>query len=184
MEEPPLLSRRVTLSSGQAVRIRAVRPDDADRLIDLFAHLSPESIYYRFLEARKELTPSQAEAFATVDYDREMALVATLVEGDEERVIGVARYAAGEPPDQAVAEAAIVVEDAFQSQGLGTELLRELVQVALQHGIRTFAATVHQSNARILHFIEKSGYPTRKRLDSGVWEVRVDLNSSAHPDVS
>lgn len=179
MADPPAVSRHLKLSSGQAVHIRAVRPDDAKRLIALFARLSPESIYYRFLEARKELTLAQAQAFATVDYDREMALVAILLEDGDERLIGIARYAACEPPDHAVAEAAIVVEDAFQSQGLGTELLRELVQFALQHGVKTFAATVHQSNARILHFIEKSGYPTRKRLESGAWEVRVDLSSTS-----
>jgi len=164
------------LKGGEEAALRAVRPDDTDRLIGLFHRLSPESVYYRFLEARRHLPRSQAELFAKVDYETTMAIVATLMRGGEEDIIGVARYAVIEPSSEGVAEAAIVVEDAYQSKGLGTELLRQLVTYAAAHGVRAFRATVHQGNSRILRFIERSGLPTTKHLDGSVWDIVVELD--------
>jgi acetyltransferase len=155
--------------------LRAVQPDDTDRLIGLFNRLSPESVYYRFLEARRHLPRSQAELFAKVDYETTMAIVATLQRDGDEDIIGVARYALIEPAKDGVAEAAIVVEDAYQSQGLGTELLHRLVAYAAAHGVRAFQATIHQSNSRILRFIEHSQLATTKRLEGSVWDILVDL---------
>ncbi len=165
----------ITLRGGDVAGLRAVRPDDTDRLIALFHRLSPESVYYRFLEARRHLPRAQAELFAKVDYEKTMAIVATLSRDGDEDIIGVARYAIIEPAGKGVAEAAIVVEDAYQSQGLGTELLRRLVTYAAAHGVRAFQATIHQSNSRILRFIERSGLPTTRRLDGSVWDIQVDL---------
>jgi acetyltransferase len=164
-----------TLENGDVTTLRAVRPDDTDRLIGLFHRLSPESVYYRFLEPRRHLPRSQAELFARVDYETTMAVVATLPRGDDEDIIGVARYAIIEPVEAGVAEAAIVVEDAYQSQGLGTELMIQMVTYAAAHGVRAFRATVHQSNNRILRFIERSGLPTTKHLQGSVWDIKVSL---------
>jgi len=164
------------LEGGEEAALRAVQPDDTDRLIGLFHRLSPESVYYRFLEARRHLPRSQAEVFAKVDYEGTMAIVATLIRDGAEDIIGVARYALIEPAGEGVAEAAIVVEDAYQSQGLGTELLRRLVTYAAAHGVHAFRATVHQSNSRILRFIEHSGLRTTKHLDGSVWDIVVDLD--------
>jgi acetyltransferase len=164
-----------TLKSGQVVQLRAVRPDDVDRLIGLFHRLSPASVYYRFLEPRKDLPRPQAERFAQVDYERQMAIVASLARDGEEDLIGVARYAQLDPPVDHMAEAAIVVEDAYQHQGLGSELLRQLVNYASQHGVQAFRATVHHSNQRILDFIQRSGLPAAKRLDDSVWDIVVEL---------
>jgi acetyltransferase len=164
------------LKGGEEAALRAVRPDDTDRLIGLFHRLSPESVYYRFLEARRHLPRSQAELFAKVDYETTMAIVATLTRDGDEDIIGVARYALIEPSSEGVAEAAIVVEDAYQSQGLGTELLRQLVTYAAAHSVRAFRATVHQSNSRILRFIERSGLPTTRHLDGGVWDIVVEID--------
>jgi acetyltransferase len=164
-----------TLQDGRIAQLRAVQPDDVDRLIGLFNRLSPESVYFRFLEPRKTLPRSQAEVFAKVDYEHQMAIVATLPEGDDEVIIAVARYAWLDPVSDRIAEAAIVVEDACQNQGLGTELLRLLVDFASKHGVRAFRAAVHQSNQRILDFIHHSGLPATKRLQAGVWDIIVEL---------
>lgn len=175
MQDPSFAVVEHRLKDGQSARLRPIRPDDADRLIDLFGRLTPESVYFRFLETRPSLPRPQAEAFARVDYASSMAIVATAPRPEGEAIIGVARYAAIGAPQDAVAEAAIVVEDAFQSQGLGTVLLTALADYAADHGIRAFQATVHANNQRILSFIEGSGLPTHKRLEAGVWDIRVDL---------
>lgn len=165
----------ITLRDGTTVTIRPIRPDDAPRLQALFYRLSPESIALRFLGHRKELPYEQAKQFATVDYHKRMALVATREQGGEEHIIAVARYAVDPVGQTDFAEAAIVVEDEYQKRGLGTLLLIRLVEYARQHGIHAFTATVRHDNVQIMRFIRKSGLPTERKLGAGVWEIVVKL---------
>jgi acetyltransferase len=162
------------LRDGAAVAIRPIMPDDAPRLQSMFSRLSSESIYFRFLEYRKTVTDQQAYEFANIDYQTQMALVAALEENGEQHLIAVARYfvQACKPEH---AEVGIVVEDRFQNQGLGTFLLNQLTLYAVDRGIQAFVATVSHQNSRILRFIKKSGLPSHKMLDMGMWDVEVRL---------
>lgn len=166
----------IELRDGTLVALRPVRSDDARRLIDLHSRLSPESLYYRFLEVSKELTPAQARAFAEVDYQNSMALVATLPDGDDDELItAVARYGVDPTLGEGVAEVAVIVEDPYQGLGLGTIMLQRLTLYAKEHGLRAFRASVHQSNEKILRFIKRSGLPAERKLDGSVWEILVEL---------
>jgi acetyltransferase len=166
----------VTLMDGTQVLIRPIRPDDAPRLQHGFTHLSPESIYLRFLETFKALSDQQAENFATVDYQNRMAFVASIQEDGQEHLIGVARYSKINQAEPGLAESAVVVIDEYQGRGLGTLLLIRLVDYARAHGVTTLLATVHYTNAKMLRFIQRSGFPfQRKILEPGVWEIRVFL---------
>lgn len=179
----PYIPETYLLKDGTAVTIRSIRPDDAPRLQALVKRLSPESIFYRFLEFLKELTPKQAEELAKVDYSRRMALVATLSEGeDDELIIAVARYSVQSASQPDVAEVGIVVEDRFQSQGLGSKLMKELTSYAREQGIRAFSGYISHQNTRILNFIRKSGLPTERRLEMGMWEITVELAENSKGD--
>jgi RimJ/RimL family protein N-acetyltransferase len=166
----------VTLRDGNQVTIRPIQPADAPLLQDLLTRLSPESVYKRFMAYLKRLSDEQAERFANVNYDTEMAFVATNAAG---QVIGVARYMTPNPPEPGAAEAAVVVEDAYQGNYLGTYLLRHLVQYALVRGIGVFTAAIHPSNEKIVRFIRKSGYPVESRFSDGMIEFRVHINEEA-----
>jgi len=113
--------------------------------------------------------------FANLDYKTHMALVALIREGDEEQIIGVARYALIQDRSES-AEAAIVVRDDYQSKGLGSLLMGRLVQYARDQGVKSFIATVHTSNARIRYFIQRSGLANKRvMVEPGVWEIRIYL---------
>ena len=75
----------------------------------------------------------------------------------------------------ALAEAAILVEDEYQKQGLGTLLLTRLVAYARTHGIRAFMATIRHDNVQIMRFVRHSGLPAERKLEVGVWEIVVRL---------
>lgn len=175
----------VTLRDGSQVILRPIRPDDAPRLQALYGRLTPESIYFRFLGQSRELSDQQARRLANVDYDRQMAWVATPDPLGE--IIGVARYVtpaeagAGEGSSR-VAEAAVVVEDRWQRRGLGTMLLQRLAEYARGQGIELLQATVHQANTQILRFIRRSGLPTESHIDGGLWEIRVSLEEEEGRD--
>jgi RimJ/RimL family protein N-acetyltransferase len=176
MKAAPPEPETFILKNGAPVTIRPIRPDDAPRLQALLARLSPESIFYRFLEYLKSLTPEQAEELANVDYQTRMALVAALEVQGQEQVIAVARYSTVAPDHPETAEVGVVVEDIYQNQGLGSRLLDLLTIYARDHGIRFFTGAISAQNARILRFIRRSGLPTERRLDQGMWEVEVKID--------
>lgn len=165
-----------TLADGTRVFLRPIRPDDAPRLQETFRRLSPQTVYYRFLQTFKELSDQQAKELAHVDYQTRMAIVASIMEDGKESIIGVARYGCLVPDHPELAEAAIVVRDDFQSRGLGTLIMDRLVRYAREHGIEAFLGYIHTSNFRIMHFIEKGGLPVHKQMvEPGTFEVRVLL---------
>ena len=182
-EDPPLPANypkdwisQFTVDDGRIVTVRPIRPEDAPRLQEGFSHLSAESVYYRFLDSTKALTDELARRLATLDYQSQMALVGEIIESGEERLVGVARYAAVGDKDPGAAETAVIVRDDFQGKGLGTYLYTQLIGYARQHRIKYFIATVHQSNVRIINFIRRSGLSfDRKVLEPGVLLLRIHL---------
>lgn len=77
------------LRDGGSIHIRAIRPDDKERLVEAFGRLSPRSVYYRFFSAKKRLTDEQLRHFTELDFSGSVGLVATLLENEREQIIGV-----------------------------------------------------------------------------------------------
>jgi GNAT superfamily N-acetyltransferase len=165
------------LSDGTTVSLRPIRPDDAARLRAFHARLSPNSIYLRWLSAHPVLTEEEAAQLSNLDYRTRMAYVATTGAGEAEQIVGVARYGLVKADDPEVAEAAVVVEDAYQGRGLGWALLARLVSYARAMGVRAWVAEINAVNARMLRFIERGGLPTTRQLEGGSWQVRMDISS-------
>src|SRR5450759_2760562 len=90
------------------------------------------SKYMRFMNTIRELSQSQLARLTQIDYDREMAFVATVPQGDGELEVGVARYATN--PDGESCEFAIVVADSWQGKGLARKLISVLIDAAKSHG--------------------------------------------------
>lgn len=172
---------QVELRDGARVQLRLLRPDDIERIKAFFYRLSPESIFYRLLEFRTYITDDEARRLCDVDGQTHVAIAATLVTDGREDIIAVARYSLVDPETPGVAEAAIVVEDSFQRRGLGTLLIRRLVDYAQSHGIESFVASVHTNNTRILRFIERSGLRVQRQLHQGVWDFTVHLLAPTSP---
>ena len=147
-EYPLELVQVVSLRDGATVRLRPIRPDDEPGLEALFGRLSPQSVYQRFFAWHRRLPQSWYHEFSNVDYTRRFALVAEEAAADGIRLRGVARW---EPSDEdEAAEMAIVIEDAWQGRGLGTVLLRRLLEIGANRGIHLFVADVLAENERML----------------------------------
>jgi len=174
--EPPDIRETIQLNDGSFIELRAIRPDDAPRLQALHARLSPESIYLRFLTFSSELPLDKARALATVDYQSQMAVVATSNHANEEVVLGVARYTASEQ-EPGVAEIAIVVEDQYQNRGLGTILFMKLGAYARAKKIHTFVAMVSTENAKILRYVHSGRLPVESETWLGAGEILVKLKT-------
>ncbi|MDH4094867.1 MAG: bifunctional acetate--CoA ligase family protein/GNAT family N-acetyltransferase [Betaproteobacteria bacterium] len=143
-------------SEGPRVTLRPIRPEDAEMEQAFVKRLSSESRYFRFMDTLRELTPLMLVRFTQIDYDREMAFVATVPEGSAETEVAVARYVAN--PDGESCEFALVVADDWQGRGLGRRLMEKLIAVARARGQRSMLGHVLAENRGMLALARKLGF--------------------------
>jgi acetyltransferase len=141
---------------GTLVTIRAIRAADFDLERKFADQLSPASRYQRLMSARR-LSSEDLRRFTDIDYDIEMALIATVLTDDPEREVGVARYVQDKSaPGQA--EFAIVLADDWQHHGLGRKLLSSLFSIAAQKGIRRIVGMTLTANDDMLALARRMGF--------------------------
>jgi GNAT superfamily N-acetyltransferase len=160
----------VRMLDGGAIRIRAIRPDDQERLHDHFRGMSEQSIYFRFMGIRRDLSPQDLKQLTELDFRNHVGLAATLTENGRERFIGVGRYICGADPHRA--EVAFAILDGFQGRGIGTLLLEHLSLIADANGVAEFEADVLGENRQMLELFAHSGFESHRALDSGVVRLR------------
>lgn len=165
-----------TMLDGAAIRIRAIRPDDGERLHEHFHGLSQKSVYFRFMGIRRDLSPNDLQRLTELDFKNHVGLAATLTEDGRERFIGVGRYICGADPHRA--EVAFAVLDGFQGRGIGTILLKHLALIADANGVAEFEADVLGENRQMLEVFVHSGFKAHPSLDSGVIHLRYSTSKT------
>jgi RimJ/RimL family protein N-acetyltransferase len=151
---PASQPQAVTLRSGDVVRIRQVRPDDAQALARAYENLGEQSRYRRFFTVMPELPEDTLKAAVEVDHLNHEALVAVpLLSGE---IVGECRFIRlTDQPD--TAEIGVTVVDAWQGRGLGSALLACLSDRALRAGIEYFTAEVLAENRTMLALLPGLG---------------------------
>ncbi len=142
---------------GQPLVLRPIRPEDGAAHVAFFAALAPDDVRYRMFVRVRELTPSQLARFTQIDYDREMAFIATRagVDGTNE-TIGVARVVAD--PDNLQAEFAVTIRSDLKGHGLGQILMEKLIAYCRQRGTREIVGEAMPQNTRIIRLVKKLGF--------------------------
>lgn len=156
---PKHLVTRQHLPDGTPLTIRPIRPEDAQSEAAFVRGLSDEARRFRFMGALTELSPEMLVRFTQIDYRREMALVAIVEKASGPVQVGVARYTIN--PDGKSCEFAIVVSDDIQNQGLGTKLMKALMDAAREHGLTQIEGTVLKGNAPMLTLMKELGFAIR-----------------------
>jgi acyl-CoA synthetase (NDP forming)/RimJ/RimL family protein N-acetyltransferase len=159
----------VVLGSGDTAFIRPLTPEDKPALAEFHRRQSPESIYRRYFSPKPELSEKELDHFTAVDMIDRAALA---VEAHDE-FIGWASYERWPGRDEA--EAAFMVDDAHQGQGIATLLLEHLAAIARSNGIERFTAEVLGDNRAMLAVFAKAGWPLQRRFDSGVVDLDWEL---------
>jgi RimJ/RimL family protein N-acetyltransferase len=134
-----------TACPAPAVTLRALGAGDGPVLDAVFAGLSPRSRYLRFHGAVPHLTTPMRAALTAVDGRRHVAVGAFA--GDE--AVGIARlvpYRDG-PPGRV--ELAVEVVDAWQDRGIGTRLVRAVVELGRSVGHTEVVAEVLAANVAV-----------------------------------
>lgn len=126
------------------------------RALEASIHESKKAAAYQRLFSTRSLTEAELRRFTDIDYERDMALIATVRDAGIERQIGVARYI--REPDTRRAEFAIVLSDDWQGRGLGFELLRRLIAAAKANAIACLDGAVLSENAPMIALAKKLGF--------------------------
>ena len=145
-----------TAADGTRVQLRPVRPEDAELEQQFVKGLSAESRHFRFMNTLRELTPAMLVRFTQIDYDREMAFVATIEREGRETEIAVCRYVTN--PDGETCEFALVVADAWHRHGLGRRMMNALIEAARTRGLKAMIGHVLAENAPMLGLCAKLGF--------------------------
>ena len=175
---PADLERTWLAADGTAVRIRPQRPDDLEREVRFVEGLSEQTLYLRLQYSSRQVSRQDVARLLDLDYRDRMAIAALAGTPEDESIIGVSRYARIDDTD--LAECAIVVTDAWQGRGVGTELMRTLAVAARRNGIHTLVGTSLAENQRIQAWARRFGFDARTEPNSG-GEVRITLDLGSLP---
>ncbi len=170
---PKKMEETITFKDGQQLVIRPIRPDDEDKIKEMFYTFSEQTKYLRYHGSLKSLPHNKLQVFCNVDYDTEMALVVVRGQAGHEEILGVGRYMTN--PGKRSAEMAFVVSDNWQRKGIGTHLFKRLVEIGRQAGLVQFNADVLPENSGMLKIFHRSGLNTETQTEEGVVRVTMSL---------
>lgn len=170
--EKPLI-----LSDGRKLRLRPLRGTDEELLRDMFRRCSEETVHRRFLSAVRSIGHADLREFLDIDYKNRYAHVAVYGPPGHAQMVALAQYAYD--PDTGLADVAFTVEDAWQHRGIGTALLKELLEVARENFAEGVTAHVQVENAPMLKVFHRCGYPVETRLEEGQYLLRIRFDRDA-----
>jgi acetyltransferase len=142
---------------GASVLLRPIRPEDGPAHVAFFNALTPDDVRYRMFVRVRELQPDQLARFTQIDYDREMAFIATRpgLDGHEE-TLGVGRVVAD--PDNVSAEFAVTVRSDLKGKGLGRMLMEKLIAYCRARGTGEITGEALPQNSPVIGLVKKLGF--------------------------
>ncbi|WP_013321343.1 bifunctional acetate--CoA ligase family protein/GNAT family N-acetyltransferase [Gloeothece verrucosa] len=157
-----------TMPDGTVVNIRPIRPEDEPLIVKLNHTLSEESVYFRYfhlMTLSSRIAHERLTRICFIDYDREMALVAEYKNPDtgEKEILAVGRLSKLHGINEG--EFAMLVSDAYQRRGLGTEMLRRLVQIGKDEKLERIKAEILPENRAMQRVSEKVGFQLKRSPD-------------------
>ena len=164
---------------GRALTLRPIRPEDEAQHRAFLERLDPIDVRMRIFYSRRSIERSELARLTQVDYEREIALIATaaLPDGGEE-TLGVVRALID--PDNIGAEFGIVVRSDLKGGGLGLLLMHKLIAQLRQRGTRWLRATVLKENRRMLELAHDIGFgPDPAHDEPDTRGIRLDLQAAA-----
>lgn len=176
---PQALEETVILRGGETVLLRPVRPEDEPTHRDFVQRVSAEDFRLRFFSPMRHLPHSEMARFTQIDYEREMAFIATRPGPDRQsETLGVVR--AITDPDNIRAEFAVLVRSDFKGHGLGDALMHKIIDYCRQRGTREIVGDILRENQAMRKLATELGFQaTSTNLGSDVVEMRLPLQPAA-----
>ncbi len=149
---------------GRTLTLRPIRPEDEAQHLAFLERLDPLDVRMRVFYSRRSIEHSELARLTQIDYEREMAFLATAAAADgNEETLGVAR--ASTDPDNITAEFAVIVRSDLKGGGLGLLLMNKLIQHQRRRGTQRMVGTVLRENERMLELAHDLGFGTETDPD-------------------
>ena len=160
------------LRDGRVVTVRALRLSDRNGMLAAIGRTSPQSLRRRFFVPKRGFSENEISFFMNIDFEHHVALVAEIDEDGQQVVAGGGRYVTVRPGQ---AELAFVVVDAYQGKGIGSALLRHVIELARDAGLKELAADVLPDNTAMLSLFSRLGFRSRPAQDPQVRHLVLQL---------
>jgi acetyltransferase len=188
---PARYERQIQLQDRTPITVRPIRPEDERRVKAWHRTLSDRSVALRYdmpLGLEERVAHERLSRVCFVDYDREMVLVAERKDSvtSEREILGIGRL--NRLRGEGVAEFALVIGDPWQGKGLGTALLRVMLEVAHAEGLQRVTGWIHADNLAMLQAARAVGFQLSKVEGTqecvAEWNRRVATDIPAASEVS
>jgi acetyltransferase len=166
------------MEEGPEFTIRPIRPEDEPTMVRFHETVSEQSVYLRyfhFIKLSERVAHERLSRICFIDYDREMVLVAEYVDQESKQPEIVAAARLSKIHGENEAEFGLLISDAFQRRGLGTELLRRLVEIGRNEGLGRISGDILSANYNMQHISEKLGFHITSTDDPSVVRAELDL---------
>ena len=163
---------------GNAVLFRPIRPEDEPAIVLFHETLSERSVYMRYfspLRLEQRIAHERLARICYIDYDREMALVVEHKDPatGENEIIAVGRLSKLVGTNEA--EFALLVSDKWHKQGLGTQLLKTLVQIGRDEKIERIVAVMLPENYEMQQVSRLAGFKIHQEPGGSEWRAEINL---------
>ena len=173
VDYPQELEHYSTLRDGTEIFFRPVKPTDEPALAEMLYSLSEKSVQTRYMAGTMSFPHSDVQQLANIDYKKDIAIVGVVPGISDEEIVAIAQYFLD--PETQSAEVAFIVQDEWQSKGMGTFLLDYITQIARSRGVKRFYAKVLPNNKPMLAIFHNSGYKVNTEFDGEVYHITYDL---------
>lgn len=162
---------------GLQVTVRPIRPEDEAAHHDFVEAMTPEDLRLRFFGAVGSFDHSQLARMTQIDYDREMALIATVMSDEGfTRTLGVVRAVAD--PDNETAEFAVAVRSDQKGRRLGQLLMDRIIKYARARGTHWLVGEALRENGPMIALAKACGFTVTPTEDPGVVGFRMALDEA------
>lgn len=171
---PKELEEPFVLRSGREVLLRPIRPEDEATHQEFDNALNKEDRYKRYFGERPRFSHEQMARLTQIDYEREMAFIATAKTATGFETLGVVR--AQRDFDNVEAEFAIAIRSDLKNSGLGTRLLEKMVNYCRDRGTQELKGFTMLENSGMANLARKLGFTVQYDRDEGVMNMHMVLN--------
>jgi acetyltransferase len=160
------------LKNGKEILLRSIKPEDEPLWLEMFQSFSEEAIRYRFFQMLKDTPHEVRVRYCNIDYDREIAIVAEITEGNRKKLIGATRVSFELAKKSG--EIAFITRENWQCLGLGTKMVDYVLDIAKERGLESVYAIMLQDNYRALSLTKKMGFDLNY-FDDGTVKCTLNL---------
>ena len=155
--------------NGVSIIIRPAKPADERPIQEHYYTLEKDDILTRFFHQKTSFSQKDVETVASIDYLRDLSLIALVGEPGFEKVVAIGEYLLD--ADSNMAEVAFSTSKDFQGKGLGRLLITKLSVAARDNGIVGFVAFTAPTNKAMISLFKTLPYQIKTAFEDDMLKL-------------